>query len=1188
MTAGIAAGGELLGRYVVEEGSIFLTGVQALARLPLDQIRRDRRAGLRTAGFISGYPGSPLGGYDLALGRIAPLLRDHDVAHVPALNEELATTAVLGTQMLDFHPHSGADGVAALWYGKGPGLDRAGDALRHGNFAGTSRAGAVVLLCGEDHEGKSSTMPFQDDYALAGAAVPILYPTSVTEFLELGLHALALSRFSGCWVALKLVAPLCDGGETVRVAPDRPAVVIPALEIDGRPFRKRCDFTFFPGKNLDIERHLHYERHAAVRAYASANGIDRIEVSAPGDRLGIVAAGKSFADLRQALADLCIDDETLIRSGIRLLRMGLVYPIDDRGVREFASGLEEVVVVEEKRGFLESQLKEALATLSSPPRILGKRDERGSPLFPIEGAMDADSIAELLGPRLLRRGADAPQARGRLAELAAIRARRYPPYPVRAPNYCSGCPHNTSTRLGEGQIAWGSPGCHSFASLIEQPERHIVAMTQYGGEGVPWIGLGRFTDRRHMVQNVGDGSLFHSSYLNIRFCIAAGANITFRVLYNGAIANTGAQAPVGQRSVAELVRLFEIEGVKRVAVVTKSPAMYRRLELPAIARVYARNRCDEALADLSNEPGVTVLLYDETCANERRRREKRRQRPVLPRHALIHEHVCEGCGACGALTNCMSLARVESEFGEKTAIHRSSCSQDFYCIEADCPSFVTVETEGGTAHARPPIDPLDERAIPDPPAKPSLDAPWHMHAAGVGGTGVITLNAILAEAAHGEGRCATSYDQTGAAQKWGAVISSLVIAPAGARIASNRIGLGKADLYLALDPIGAASPANLDRCDRARTTAVVNTTPLPTGEMVRGAAAQTPLPAMKQTILELTRAEAAIFVEAVRLSEALFGDHMMANLLALGVAYQSGLVPLAAQSIERAIRLNGAEVALNLQAFRYGRQWVHDPSPIRALTTSERFGVEEEAAARRARLRGPDAAAYDRLLARAAHLDRESQRCLAVRLGDLVEYQNAGYAASYLGFVLEVAARERTVSGRTEVTHAVIVNLHKLMAYKDEYEVARLYLDPDFAGRIRSVFTAPRHVRYHFHPPLLRALGLRRKLALGPWFKQALRLLRTLRALRGSALDVFGRSAVRREERALVGWYRALVTEALGYLGSQTGALVLEIAALPDGIRGFEDLKLRSAAAAREKGATMIAHLRASSPSRRWPASATG
>jgi indolepyruvate ferredoxin oxidoreductase len=650
-------------RYLVEAGTVYLSGLQALVRLPIDQSRRDRRAGLRIGTFISGYPGSPLGGYDLALRQARALCERHDILHVPGANEELAATAISGTQMLDHYPHSRVDGVVALWYGKGPGVDRSGDALKHGNFAGTSRHGAVVVLSGDDHEAKSSTMPYQDDYAFVSHGMPILYPAATAEFLTLGLHAIAMSRLSGCWVAMKLVGQLADGGATVNVAPDRPAIVVPEVTIGGRPFQKTTDFTFFPGTNIETERRLYYERHQAVLAYARANRLDRVLARGDRDRLGIITAGKSAADARQALRDMGLDDQALARGGIRLLSVGLIYPLDGELIRDFARDLEEIVVIEEKRGFLESQVKEALAGVGRPCRIVGKLDERGAPLFPIQGGMDSDLVAERLGPRLLPLLGEHPGIRRRLAQIAAVRARPVEVLPGRTPNYCSGCPHNISTRLLEGQVAWGSPGCHSFASIIEQPERHIASMTQLGGEGLPWIGLSPFTDRRHMVQNVGDGSLFHSSYLNIRFCVAAGVNITFKILYNGAVANTGAQDMVGGKPIPELTRLLETEGVRRIAVLTKNPGAYRGAGLAASAGVHRVEDLDRLQRELADTPGVTVLIYDGACANERRRRQKRGTVPVPNRFVVINEEVCEGCGHCGALTNCMSLIWVESVVG---------------------------------------------------------------------------------------------------------------------------------------------------------------------------------------------------------------------------------------------------------------------------------------------------------------------------------------------------------------------------------------------------------------------------------------------------------------------------------------------------------------------------------------------
>ncbi len=1154
--------------YTLERGRVYLRGVQALVRLPLDQIRRDRRAGLRTGVFITGYPGSPLAGYDVELQRVRRLLEAFGVVHQPAPNEESAATALMGTQMLDEHPHSGFQGVVGFWYGKGPGVDRSGDALKHGNFAGSSRHGAVVVLAGEDHEGKSSTMPFQDDYAFMTHGIPILYPASVAEFLELGLHAVALSRFSGCWVAMKLVASLCDGGQVVEVAPDRPQIVLPEVEVEGRPFRKRTDFRFFPGTNVETERHLYRERHAAVRAYARANGLNPVVVDSPGARVGIVTAGKSYGDVRQALEDLGLDEQALCRAGVRLLKLGMIYPLDPEVVRAFARDLEEIVVVEEKRGFVEAQVKEALCGLRI--RVVGKEDEAGRPLFPLHGALDADLVGEVLARRLAPHlGA---RAGARISRLKAVQTRRYETVPARLPNYCSGCPHNTSTVLLPGQIAWGSPGCHSFASILDQPQRHIVAMTQYGGEGLPWVGLAPFVDRPHLVQNVGDGSLFHSSYANIRFCAAAGVHITFKVLYNGFIANTGGQRPVGQVPIPELTRMLEADGVRRIAVVTRDPKRYRGAHLARIARVYPRDAHEQALQDLARAGGTTVYIYDETCANERRRQQKRGTLPARPRWVWIHEDVCEGCGDCGRASNCMSLHRVETEFGPKTQVHLSSCNQDESCLQGDCPSFVTVEAPAGFARSSPP--PLGEDEVPEPVAKVRLEEPYRIYMPGVGGTGVITANAILAFAAWLDGLEALSYDQTGAAQKWGSVVSSLVLAPAGTRLWTNKVGGGQADLYLVLDLIGAVAPSNLDRCHPDCTVAVVNTTMLPTGEMVRDPFTAPSPEVLKQTVARYTKASENVYVDGRRIVEALFGDFMPTNLFMLGVAYQAGVLPLRASSIEAAIQVNGVQVEQSLQAFRYGRLWVHDPDRVRTLVEVPPRGEGEERARWLRRLVGRRRQAYLQLLDRCAHLDGEARRLLAVRIGELVDYQDARYAQNYVEAVLRVAEREQRVLGRTgPLTHTVCRYLYKLMAYKDEYEVARLYLRAEFWERLERTFPGYRRLRFHLHPPLLRMLGVRRKLAVGPWVRWLFRLLRAARRLRGTPLDVFGYASVRREERRLVAWYLDLIDRALAILSLQNYPRVVELLSIPDQIRGFEDVKRRYASRAVERAEQILREL---------------
>ncbi len=1166
-------------RYLLERGRVYLTGVQALVRLPYDQARRDRAAGLRTGTFVSGYPGSPLSGFDLALARTRALHQAHGIVHRPAGNEEQAATALMGTQLLDRYEHQRCDGVVGFWYGKGPGLDRAGDAIRHGNFAGTSRHGAVVVLSGEDHEAKSSTMPFAQESYFAHAGMPVLYPGTVAEFLALGLHAVALSRYAGLWVALKLVNQLCDGGQTLEVDPGHPAIALPDFAVGGRPFEKRQYHRFFPVETVETERLLHAERLPAAVAYARHNRLDRVELSGPRDRLALVAAGKSFTDLRQALADLGVEDGLLREAGVRLVRIGLVHPLDRGFAAEALAGLEKAIVVEEKRGFLEAALRDALYAVSGRPEVLGKRDERGTPLFPDYGGMDADLLAQALGPRLLpllpgRRDA----VERRLAELRFAAERPSEALQRRAPNYCSGCPHNVSTLVLPGQVAWSAPGCHVFATLMEQPERRADATFPLGGEGLAWIGLAPFTDRQHIIQNQGDGGLFHSGYLNVRFAVAAGARMTFRILYNGAVANTGAQKPVGQKDVPTLVKLLALEGVKKIAVVARDPAAYRGVEWPAVARVHGRDEVAEVLRDLEAVEGVTVFLYDGECANERRRQEKRSLREPSRRFVLVNEAVCENCGHCGAVSNCMSLHKVETELGEKTRIHQASCAQDELCLSGDCPAFVTVEVDGG-GRRRPEPPPLDEVALPEPPLPP-LTRPWRALLPGVGGTGVVTVNALLSWAAFLDGREVLSFDQTGAAQKWGSVLSSLVVAPAGEAPPAAKIGLGQADLLLALDLMAGADKVNLARCRPDRTAAVIHSTLLPSGEMIRNVHLDPQAERMALAIGAACDPARTVRVEARRIAEALLGEPMAANVLCLGAAFQAGYLPLSARAIEGAMELDGTAVEQNLRAFRLGRVAVHAPERVAAWMAPPALAdpVEREAATL-----GGAAAGFRELLAAAAGLDAESRRLLAFRCAELVRFQDLRLARRYLEAVLQVhAAEQERVGARAEprVTRAAIRGLHKLLAYKDEYEVARLHLAAALEEQAAETFTGRVRIRYQLHPPALRSLGLRRKLSLGRWIEPGLRLLVALRGLRGTGLDPFGRAAVRRLERELPGWYAGLVTQALPLLSAGTQARVAELLSLPDEIRGYEELKVTSAGRARGRGEEILRELRSGGEAR--------
>jgi indolepyruvate ferredoxin oxidoreductase len=1153
-------------RYTLASGTVYLSGIQALVRLPIEQMRRDRAAGLRTRGFVTGFPGSPLGGYDLALRAAGSIVPENGILHVPGANEELAATTLTGTQMLDDVAHSEVDGVVGFWYGKGPGVDRSGDAFKHGNFAGTSRLGAVVVLSGEDHEGKSSTVPIQDDFAFASAGIPILYPSTVAEVYAFGLHAVATSRFSGCWVALKLVGSLCDGGDTFAVSPLEPAIVLPEFTFDGKPFVKFTDFKFFPGANLATERHLYRARHGAVRAYARANGLDRIVVRSDRDRLGIVVAGKTATDTRQALIDFGIDDDDLRRAGIRLLRVGMIYPIDDALVREFASGLEQVIVIEEKRGFMEGQVRAALAGMPQPLRIAGKDDEFGNELFPVHGGMDADLIARLLAPRL------APFFPGerigaRIAQIDAVRGRDYAQLARRTPNYCSGCPHSISTTLPEGHTAWGSPGCHAFASVIEQPERHIESMTQLGGEGLPWIGLSPFTDQPHMFQNVGDGSLFHSSYLNIRFAVATGVNLTYKILFNEAVANTGAQPAVGGKTVVELAQLLAIEGVKRIVIATQTVRAYRGAALPAVAGVQDVANYIAVQEELAATPGVTVLIYDGTCANERRRQEKRKLVSAPTNFVVINEDVCENCGHCGALTNCMSLQKIETPFGPKTQVHQSSCNHDRSCLGGDCPSFVTVETGAGGGLRRKTAAPFDV-VLPEPELPARLERPYHVYVPGVGGTGVLTLNAILCHAAVMDGRRALSYDQTGAAQKWGAVLSSLIIAEKDQPAEANTIGAAQADLYLALDLMAGADARNLNCCDPHRTAAAINMSLLPSGEMVRDVHFDVKPLVLGEAIARFTNAERTIRVDARLVSEGAFGDYLVSNIVVLGAAYQAGMLPISATSIEAAIRLNGVAVEQNVLAFRYGRLLQHDPAAVRTLIAQPERSLADRTIAAEERLRPADVRRLNALAARCTSLPVDFQTKLRTLAVDLMHYQSAAYAERFVADVLAVAEREPSVAP------AFATSLHKLMAYKDEYEVARLHLDATFRQRTPALFTPGARMSYMLHPPFLRALGLKNKLRFGAWSLPALRTLAALKTLRGTPADLFGYAHIRRVERELPGWYRASVHAALDARSPATEDVVHRLVALPADIRGYEEIKLDNVARVRRQADELLDRLR--------------
>ncbi|WP_405539360.1 indolepyruvate ferredoxin oxidoreductase family protein [Streptomyces sp. NBC_00075] len=1146
-------------RYVLEDGLIPLTGIQALARLPLDIRRADQRAGRDTAVFVSGYEGSPLAGYDLELARNQRLLDEYGVLFRPGVNEELAATAVQGTQLASASPDRRVGGVTGIWYGKSPGLDRATDAMRHNNLMGTDPHGGAVALVGDDPAAKSSTVPGASELLLADLGMPTLYPADPQDALDLGLHAVAMSRASGLWVGLKIVTNVADGSGTVQVHPERIVPVVPELEVNGRPFRHEVTARMIQPVLGELERSREGVRLEMARRYAAANELNRIVLSGTDDRIGIVAAGKTFLDLRQALRTLGLDDAELARRGVRLLQLALIHPLEPSIVTRFATGLREIVVVEEKRSFLESAVKDVLYGRAQAPAVTGKHNPDGTALLPRDGELDPDLIAKALAVRLSALGGF-PSVDRWLENTRPRRGRIELPLVSRTPYFCSGCPHNSSTKTPEGSLVGGGIGCHAMVLMMDPGQvGDVSGVTQMGGEGAQWIGMAPFLKSDHFLQNIGDGTFHHSGSLAVRAAVAAGVNITYKLLYNSAVAMTGGQQPAGVLPVPELARTLVSEGVKQIIVTTEEPKRFRRVSLPPGVQVWHRDRLVEAQEVLAKVPGVTMLIHDQECATELRRKRKRGLAPDPVERVVINERVCEGCGDCGQKSNCLSVQPIQTEFGRKTQIDQSSCNKDYSCLDGDCPSFLTVvpgkaKSKAGSsageegAAKRRLAPPIDADALPAPPR--IVPAGAHtIRITGVGGTGVVTLSQILSMAATLTGRHVRSLDQTGLAQKGGAVVSDIKITD-GPTAQAGKAADGECDLYLGCDLLVAADDKHLSAADPARTVAVVSTAEVPTGQMVIDTSASFPETGrIKDRILRATRGEHGVFLDARHLADVLLGEDQFANILLTGAAYQAGALPLPAAKIEEAIRLNGVKTDANLQAFRRGRQAVADPEGFAAALDELTAGTRPAPAV--------PAEAHELITTVGAPAGSQLARLVAIRIPDLVAYQNAGYAREYAVTVESVRRAEaERVPGRTEFTEAVARHLHKLMAYKDEYEVARLSLDPASESAVKARFGADARISYRLHPPVLRAVGMKNKLTLGPWFKPAFRLLAASRRLRGTRLDVFGYAHVRRVERELIREYRDVIERSLSLLGPDNHALAVEIASLPDAVRGYEDIKL--------------------------------
>jgi indolepyruvate ferredoxin oxidoreductase len=1135
-------------KYNLERGRVYLTGTQALVRLPLMQKARDQRAGHRTAGFISGYRGSPLGGYDTALHGAKALLDANDIVFQPGLNEDLAATSVWGSQQLNMFDGARFDGVFGIWYGKGPGVDRSVDVFKHANAAGTSRFGGVLALMGDDHGCYSSTLPHQSEQVAVAAMMPILSPASLQDYLDFGLMGFALSRYAGCWVAIKAVSQTVETSASVDVDPDRVNVVIPpdfAMPESGLNIRR-------PDPSLDQERRLHGPKMAAIAAFARANKLDSTVLGGKAARLGIVASGKAYLDVMEALKQIGIDGEAAERLRLRVYKLGLVWPVEAQGIADFAEGLEEILVVEEKRGFVEDQIAKILYnTPGARPRLIGKQDTDGTVLLPSNGEIDPVMVARLIATRLLAISGGDAALEQRVARLNALadRTSNVTSLVTRPAFFCSGCPHNTSTRVPEGSRALAGIGCHGMTVFM--PDRNTHVWSHMGGEGAGWIGQAPFTDQKHIFQNLGDGTYSHSGLLAIRAAGASGVNITYKILYNDAVAMTGGQTVEGSLSVAQITRQVAAEGARAIAIVSDNPEKYDgATDLAPGVTIHHRDDLDAVQRHLRDVPGLTVLVYDQTCAAEKRRRRKRNTFPDPPMRVFINDAVCEGCGDCSTQSNCVSVQPIETELGRKRRIDQSACNKDFSCLKGFCPSFVTVL--GGTPRkARAVAAKAEVEAAELPlPARPVIDGSYDILITGIGGTGVITIGALLGMAAHLEGMGCTVLDSAGMAQKNGAVMSHVRLANAPKDLNASRIVAGSARLILGCDMVVASGTEAIAATEQGVTRAVINGTVTPTAEFVTNNEVDFREAAMRKRITEAVGATSVDFIDATGTATALLGDAIAVNLFMLGYCFQKGLIPLGLDALCRAIELNGVSVKQSLATFDWGRRAAADWAKVREIASPAlREGMAQ-----------PD----------------DLASLVARRAADLEAYQNAAYAARYRSLVAEVGKTEG--AGSETLARTVAQNLYKLMAYKDEYEVARLYTDGRFEQALAQQFEGDFHLRFNLAPPLLAvrdsATGHLKKRTYGAWMLHAFRVLARLKFLRGTPFDIFGYSPERKMERSLIEEYETTVRALLPELKAQNHALAVRIAALPEKIRGYGHIKDANVARVSAERSNLLARYR--------------
>ena len=1132
-------------KYTATEGRAFLSGTQALVRLPMVQMQRDRAAGLNTATFISGYRGSPLGNYDQQLARSKKFLEPHDITFQPGLNEDLAVTAIWGSQQVHLSEGANRDGVLGLWYGKGPGVDRSGDAFKHGNAAGSSKHGGVLAFAGDDHTCKSSSIPHQSDHAFISALMPMLYPSSIHEFIEMGLLGIAMSRYSGCWVGYKVISETVETTSVVDLGNEDRAFVLPEdFELPEGGLNLR-----WPDPPLVQDERLQEQKGYAAIAFARANGVDLTTIDTPNARFGIVASGKAYEDVVQALNDLGIGEKELKVIGLRLYKVRMPWPLEPEGIRRFSEGLEEVLIVEERREIIENQIKQQLFNWRADvrPRIVGKFDEQDKPFLSLSAGLNVSVVARTIADRLLKLNLPGDLANRitqkleRLEHLQAEAQKHVAPV-SRLPHFCAGCPHNTSTRVPEGSKAMAGIGCHFMSQWMD---RNTETFTHMGAEGVPWSAIGRYTDEAHRFVNIGDGTYFHSGSLAIRASVASKSNITYKVLYNDAVAMTGGQPHDGELTPQQITHQLYHERVGKIYLLSDKPEHYPASDLAPGVIVKHRDHIDAVMKELREEKGVTAIVYVQTCAAELRRRRKRKLVEDPDKRVFINPAVCEGCGDCSAQSNCIAIEPKETEFGRKRQINQSACNKDFSCLKGFCPSFVTVR--GGKLRKRAPAETPDFSSLPTP-TLPSLDQPWNIAVTGVGGTGVLTIGALLGMGAHIEGKNPLIMDMAGLAQKGGAVLSHIRISAKDQPVRSPRIANGGADVLIAADSVVAASKDGISLCDTKRTNAVLNAKVTPVSDFVRIRDFDFQAANVERTVEKTVRGNEH-FHNFSDIALAITGNEIAANIMMLGYAWQNGLVPVGIDALEQAIRLNGVAIDANLTALNWGRLLAHDAEFVRSKLQPEKDHSQA-------------ALSLDELIDH--------------RMAHLTKYQNKALADKYRALVDKVRVETGSLKNGEALTRSVAQNYAKLLSYKDEYEVARLFTDPEFKAALQEQFDGDYKIAFNLAPPMLGGTapnGRPKKREFGPITLRLFGILARLKGLRGTALDLFGKTEERRAERALINEYENDVNLVLSNLPNVPADLAQRLLDSADQIRGYGPVKLDAMADHAERRAGLIKNI---------------